>query len=156
MNLTHITTEHNIEAVLSFISAAQAGRLESVSNKQKKTAYRLASLLHDLEIDLVSLTESEVEGFLALVRLSAGRPVWDDQKIRVSMLIAAAVTTPDESRPAYPQSTPDLPRWKRMQISEKKLAQPLAQLVDEICDPESATIGGKTREEFDAEHSSHS
>lgn len=156
MNLTYIATTPNKDALLSFISAAQAGRLKSFSGKEHKAAYRLASHLHDLEIDLTSLTESEVEGFMSLVRLSAGRPVWDDQKIRVSMLIAAAVTTPDESRPEYPQSTPDLPRWKRMQISEKKLAQSLAQLVDEICDPESATIGGKTREEFDAEHSSHS
>jgi len=156
MNLTHIATNPNKEALLSFISAAQTGRLESVSGKQQKAAYRIASLLHDLEIDLNSLTESEVEGFLALVRLSAGRPVWDDQKIRVSMLIAAAVTTPDESGPEYPQSTPELPRWKRMQINEKKLAQILAQLVDEICDPESAAIGGKPREKFDEQHSSHS
>jgi hypothetical protein len=156
MNLKHITTEHNKEALLSFITAAQAGRLESVSNKQQKAAHRLASLLHDLEIELISLSESEVEGFLALVRLSAGCPVWNDQKIRVSMLIAAAVTTPDESGPEYPQSTPELPRWERMQINGTKLTQVLTQLVDEICDPASATIGGKTREEFDAEHSSHS
>ena len=138
MNLTDIVTEpdRNKKAIQIFITDAQAGQRDSAS-KQQKAAYRLASLLHDLEIELNSLTESEVEGYLALVRLSAGRPVWDDQKIRVSLLIAAAVLPPDKPEPE------NLP----------SISNSIAQLVNEICDPESATIGGKTREEFDAEHS---
>ncbi len=150
MNLKHITTEHNKEALLSFITAAQAGRLASAT-KEQKTAFRLACLLHELEFDLGSLPESEIEGFLALARLATGRPVWNAQKIRVSMLIAAAVVPPNEPKPEnLPSTSNSIPLWKRMQIHKKKLAADIAQLVDEICDPALATIGGKSLEEFHA------
>jgi len=151
MNLTHIATDHNREALFSFISAAQAGRLASATREQK-TAFRLACLLRELEFDLISLPESEIEGYLVLARLATGRPVWNDQKIRVSMLITAAVVPPDEYKPAnLPSTTDSIPTWKRMQINNKKRASDIAQLVDEICDPELATIGGKSREDFDAQ-----
>ncbi|MBC7980368.1 MAG: hypothetical protein H7Y36_07380 [Armatimonadetes bacterium] len=148
---TPITTDISNEALLSFISAAHAGKKDA-STQQQKTAFRLASLLHELYFDLISLPDSEIEGFLALARLSTGRPVWDAQKIRVSLLIAAAVEPQDEPEPENHPATPDsLPLWKRMQIHQSKQAQLRAQLVDEISDPASVTIGSKTRKEFDAQ-----
>lgn len=139
--MTSLFTHPNKQALLHFIAAAQAGRVESATTQQK-AAYRLAALLHELESDLNSLTASETAGFLELVRLSAGRPIWDDQKIRASILIAAAVKPPDEAKPD------NLPTWKRMQTN-KRLIQ---QLVEEICDRASTTIGGKSREDFNAQY----
>ena len=147
MKLTPIATHHNKEALLSFILAAQAGRLASATEEQS-TAFRLASLIQELECDLVSLTAPVIDGFLALARLSSGLPVWDDQKIRAAMLIAAAVNTPDETNPEYLETTPGLPLWKRVQNNKKKLAAHIAQLVDEICDPALETIGGEQRKDF--------
>ena len=139
--MTSLFTHPNKQALLHFITAAQAGRVESATTQQK-AAFRLASLLHELESDLISLTNSETAGFLELARLSAGRPIWDDQKIRASMLVAAAVMPPDESNPE------NLPTWKRMQLN-KMMRQ---QLLDEICDPASTTIGGKPREDIKSQY----
>ena len=136
--MTPIPTHENKQALLHFISAAQAGRFKSAS-KQQKTAFRLAVLLHELEFDFSSFPDSETAGFLELTRLLAGRPIWDKQKIRASMLVAAAVKLPD--------SPENLPLWKRMQINTK-LNQ---QLVEKICDPVSTTIGGQSREDFDSQ-----
>lgn len=135
--MTSLFTHPTKQALLHFISAARAGRVESATTQQK-AAFRLASLLQEMGSDLSSLTNSESAGFLELARLSSGRPISDDQKIRASMLVAAAVTPPDET------NTENLPTWKRMQIKTKLIQQ----LVEEICDRAPTTIGGKSREGF--------
>ena len=137
---TPITTDQTKVALHSFVSAARAGQSKSAPRHQE-AAFRFACLLQELDDELIYLPDSVIEGFLELIRLSAGRPCWDNQKIRITMLSLAAVKSPVETFKEY------FPQWK--EIYDDDNTQLIEQLIDEICEPGSITIGGKSRQGFD-------
>jgi hypothetical protein len=84
-----LQAERNSASANLFIRTALAGRCRGASNGER-IAHRLAVALHEIGDDLALLDETTLEGFVNIVRASAGPWPTEDAKYQVIQAIAVA------------------------------------------------------------------
>lgn len=139
----------------TFVRTALAGHSDSAS-KEEQAAFQLVQKLETMRSNLVALSAPALDGFCTLARFRAIIPVWENPSVQTDALIEALLEPPvkqeDQELPLIDES---LPIWKKLQIAEKRAAEPtrhsedqlarIAQLVSELYDPTSTTVAGIPR-----------
>lgn len=137
----------------TFVRAALAGHSDSAT-RAEHMALQTAQIL--AEHNLGSLSAPAFGGLLTLMRFLAVTPIWEMPRARAEALLEAVLEPPHNPDPQdLPAIDESLPTWKKLQIAEKRAAEPtrhseeqlsrVAQLVSELYDPTSTTVAGVPR-----------